>query len=224
MIFFLLGRVRPRIPRRRSSTCSSREWRTRRAGIHALVDRAHAQACVAGARICWLVPPQLGQALVRKALPLQAAQGRLLQSARFCSVRPASDSVDLHELSSICARNQGSTGGFVKQLVLRSCRCGRHRPGTGCARGRASPDLLARSSSRSASARSGRRCRSPGHARPSGMDSWKVRPMAITSPTDFICVVRRDRPCGNFSKREARDLGDHVVDRRAQTTRALRRR
>ena len=30
-------------------------------------------------------------------------------------------------------------------------------------------------------------------------DSWKVRPIAITSPTDFICVVRRSFACGNFS-------------------------
>ena len=29
--------------------------------------------------------------------------------------------------------------------------------------------------------------------------SWKVRPMAITSPTDFICVVRCESACGNFS-------------------------
>ena len=29
--------------------------------------------------------------------------------------------------------------------------------------------------------------------------SWKVRPMAITSPTDFICVVRRESAAGNFS-------------------------
>ena len=31
-------------------------------------------------------------------------------------------------------------------------------------------------------------------------DSWKVRPIAITSPTDFICVVRRSFASGNFSK------------------------
>jgi len=31
-------------------------------------------------------------------------------------------------------------------------------------------------------------------------DSWKVRPIAITSPTDFICVVRRSFADGNFSK------------------------
>ncbi len=30
-------------------------------------------------------------------------------------------------------------------------------------------------------------------------DSWKVRPIAITSPTDFICVVSRVFACGNFS-------------------------
>ena len=30
-------------------------------------------------------------------------------------------------------------------------------------------------------------------------DSWKVRPIAITSPTDFICVVSRSLAVGNFS-------------------------
>ena len=31
-------------------------------------------------------------------------------------------------------------------------------------------------------------------------DSWNVRPIAMTSPTDFICVVRRASfACGNFS-------------------------
>jgi hypothetical protein len=29
--------------------------------------------------------------------------------------------------------------------------------------------------------------------------SWKVRPIAITSPTDFICVVRCGSAAGNFS-------------------------
>ncbi|MNV52560.1 hypothetical protein D3C71_1446600 [compost metagenome] len=31
------------------------------------------------------------------------------------------------------------------------------------------------------------------------IDSWKVRPIAITSPTDFIWVVRRASAAGNFS-------------------------
>jgi len=30
-------------------------------------------------------------------------------------------------------------------------------------------------------------------------DSLKVRPIAITSPTDFICVPRTSSVCGNFS-------------------------
>ena len=30
-------------------------------------------------------------------------------------------------------------------------------------------------------------------------DSWNVRPIAITSPTDFICVVSRSSACWNFS-------------------------
>ena len=30
-------------------------------------------------------------------------------------------------------------------------------------------------------------------------DSWKLRPMAITSPTDFICVVSVRSARGNFS-------------------------
>ena len=29
--------------------------------------------------------------------------------------------------------------------------------------------------------------------------SWKVLPIAITSPTDFICVVKRSSAAGNFS-------------------------
>jgi hypothetical protein len=31
------------------------------------------------------------------------------------------------------------------------------------------------------------------------MDSWMVRPIAITSPTDFIAVVRFGSDPGNFS-------------------------
>ena len=39
-------------------------------------------------------------------------------------------------------------------------------------------------------------------------DSWKVRPMAITSPTDFICVVRRRIGLREFLEGETRHLGD----------------
>ena len=37
--------------------------------------------------------------------------------------------------------------------------------------------------------------------------------MAITSPTDFIWVVRRSLAVGNFLEGEARHLGHHIVDR-----------
>ncbi len=42
--------------------------------------------------------------------------------------------------------------------------------------------------------------RSPASAAPSAGDSWKVRPIAITSPTDFIEVVSTGSAPGNFSK------------------------
>ena len=47
-------------------------------------------------------------------------------------------------------------------------------------------------------------------------DSWKVRPIAITSPTDFICVVRRSFGLREFLEGEARHLGDDVVDGRLE--------
>ena len=50
-------------------------------------------------------------------------------------------------------------------------------------------------------------------------DSWKVRPIAITSPTDFICVVRRSFGARELLEREARDLRDDVVDGRLERRR-----
>ena len=40
--------------------------------------------------------------------------------------------------------------------------------------------------------------------------------MAITSPTDFICVVRRLVGLREFLEGEARNLGDHIVDGRLE--------
>ncbi len=53
--------------------------------------------------------------------------------------------------------------------------------------------------------------------------SWWVRPIAITSPTDFMAVVRIGDEPGNFSNANA-DLGDDIVDRRPRTRQVLRRR
>ena len=44
----------------------------------------------------------------------------------------------------------------------------------------------------------------------------EVRPMAITSPTDFICGGERRVGLREFLEGEARDLGDDVVDRRLE--------
>jgi len=42
--------------------------------------------------------------------------------------------------------------------------------------------------------------------------SLNVRPIAMTSPTDFICVPRVGSAPGNFSKAHFGNLGHHVVD------------
>ena len=41
-----------------------------------------------------------------------------------------------------------------------------------------------------------------------------VRPIAMTSPVAFICVPSRRTALGELVKREARHLGDDVVERR----------
>ncbi len=43
-----------------------------------------------------------------------------------------------------------------------------------------------------------------------------VRPMAMASPTDFICVVSVGSALGEFLERPAGDLGDDVVDGRLE--------
>ena len=45
---------------------------------------------------------------------------------------------------------------------------------------------------------------------------WKVRPMAIASPTDFMCVDRSEVHAGELLEGEARPLDHHVVDRRLE--------
>ena len=46
----------------------------------------------------------------------------------------------------------------------------------------------------------GRSCPSSSERTPFRNASLKVRPIAIASPTDFICVVSVRSACGNFSK------------------------
>ena len=63
--------------------------------------------------------------------------------------------------------------------------------------------------------------RSPGSACAFCSASLKVRPMAMASPTDFICVPRVASAPGNFSKAKRGILVDHVVDGRLEAGRRL---
>ncbi len=54
-------------------------------------------------------------------------------------------------------------------------------------------------------------------------DSLKVRPIAIASPTDFICGPSVSLGLRELLEGEARDLGDDVVDRRLEAGRRLAR-
>ena len=54
-------------------------------------------------------------------------------------------------------------------------------------------------------------------------DSGNVRPIAITSPTDCICVPSTGAAPGQLLERPARELGDDVVDRRLERRRRLAR-
>ena len=87
------------------------------------------------------------------------------------------------------------------------------------ARARASSSVAARRRARGRG-----RARSP--ARPCSSersafwsDSAKVRPIAITSPTDCIRVPSRGVGAGQLLELPARDLGDHVVDDRLEARR-----
>src|ERR1700679_1661672 len=51
--------------------------------------------------------------------------------------------------------------------------------------------------------------------------SLKVRPMAITSPTDFICHPRFSMASGNFFKLPLRNFYDDIIERRLETCRGF---
>ena len=171
------------------------------AGVDALVDRAHAER-VARARAprARSVPQQVREAAVGEALALQVAQ--LVGSTGSSSARPRERHLDVDELldlrqeprvdrasrskissSVMPMRNASPTyqmrsGPGVAELVddlLAVGRCARSKPSTPVSRPRSAF------------------CK----------HSWKVRPIAITSPTDFICVVRRGRRPGTSRTRSA---------------------
>ena len=166
-----------------------------RTGVDPLVDRAHVERVATGAHRMLVGTEQSCQTAVGKAAALQLhnmRHGKIVQIAALQGQLTLYNVFDLHQEPGV---DLGSGHGLPRH----SCPCGKHRPRTRCVPARARPAL----------SRSRPRPRSfhPGHPTPTSRprkafcrDSWKVRPIAITSPTDFICVVRRESACGNFSK------------------------
>ena len=168
------------------------------------------------------MPASCGDARVGEAPALQRAQALRVEAVQRRDgpqVRSAStDSSSLVEEPRIDERQR-------VHVFRPTCRRGRHRRGRTCVPGPA-PSLRGAG---------GEICRSV-RLRPVGSspdlpvssprsafcsDSWKLRPIAITSPTDFIWVVRRRVGGRELLEREARDLGHHVIDRRLEQGRGL---
>ena len=174
-----------------------------RAGVDALVDRAHAERAAArvtfasrqpgehrrGAR-----PKSPSPSAARKApgvvgRPMRRTFSSIVDDAarsargtrgRSCRPRGSRSSVEAepHRLRHLAAAGRASA--CRARRGWRSCR----RPGR---------------APRSRSRR-GRSARSPASAAPSAAISWKVRPIAMASPTDFIAWSASCSAPGNFSK------------------------
>ena len=171
-----------------------------RARVHALVHRAHAEGAAQRAHRGFVGAGELREARIGEALALELRAGALRRARRGRRRR-------LRLRSRRVPRSgRGTTDRrtTARARPRRSCRRGTRRRGRTRARGRL-PCTSRRSVARSASSPRSR----PVGSRPTlpvssprnafCSDSWNVRPIAITSPTDFICVVRRASAGGNFS-------------------------
>ena len=168
------------------------------AGVDALVDRAHAEARAAAATSAADLPGELGQARVGEAHLLEASRplasvGRPLGAHLGLDRRRAPRS------------GAGTTGRTCRRARSPRPRGRGGRPGRSPAGGRASAAPgrrrwrdLSGAPSISISSRPVRPVSIERSAFCS--DSWKVRPIAIASPTVFIEVVSSGSAPGNFSK------------------------
>ena len=207
---------------RRSSTCRAcRRRRTRR--------RRCRCACRPGARrgarrcsrdLARRLPGELARAARRRSPCFFSARElrRRLSAARALRTRASSSTI-----SSIWREEPGIDTGTLRRSARRRGRgaeapgrpCS-SRSGVGCAEGGADDVLVvARPSPR---ARCRRSRSGPVSIERSAFcsDSGKVRPMAMTSPTDFIAVVSVGIGAGELLEGKARDLGDDVVDGRLE--------
>ena len=185
--------ARPRSPapgeRRshRSNTCRRGRGEFGRAGVDALEHRADAKRA-RGAAPLLVWPVRLGQAGVGEAGAFSAAHGRLGRQAVGPQLALSLDDVARSGAGTRARwrRRRGSLDAQARRKAWATSAAGR---ASAKRRGAQGVLVVASPSPRSRSRR-GRSGRSPARAAPSAALSAKVRPMAMTSPTDFIEVVR----------------------------------
>ena len=173
-----------------------------RAGVDALEDRAHVQACGAAPP-----PPPRACRSARPAAHRKSPPPSACADWRRLSGRPKSLDL-LFQLDDFAhARDEpGVDLAGVADLSRRSCPCASPAPTTSSRSGVGVPSAPRNtfmssplpSPSISISSRPVRPVSSERSAFCS--DSAKVRPIAMASPTDFIAVVRIGSAPGNFSK------------------------
>ena len=189
-----------------------------RAGVDALVDRRHLQlvALVADGllgHVDQLAPGGVGEALaLERPQPLGAERPEARRRAPAPPRRSGPRSAP-------GTRGRCACSSWMRSRVQPARKASATYSRRFGARARAARRRACRRPHRSAAAlSSGLRPSSPVSSPRSAFcsDSWKVRPMAITSP-DRLHLRRQAVVRGReLLEREARDLGHHVVDRRLE--------
>ena len=164
---------------------------------------------------------RLGELHVGNAVALglrgQISRGRV-EPMRLSRARSRNRPPRLHLLAGTTDRWRSSRGSASTRVARSPAR-------SGCSSSRSGVGVISFCgiSARIEASRRRRPCRFRGCACPSTSASLKVRPIAITSPTDFICVPSVGSAPGNFSNCPLGNLDDDVVDRRLEAGRRLAR-
>ena len=194
------------------------------AGVDALVDGPHALAPAQRAHVVLAQRPRAPprRASEKPALLGGAQPGDAVRRRCVAAASPRSSST----ISSRLRRNQGSIARAPVELLD--------------ARRRGAAPRRSPTDARAAACRSARQSAatpaSPAGSSGGSSPAWpissersafwrlslKVRPIAITSPTDFICVVSSSSTPRELLEGEARDLRHDVVDRRLEARPASR--
>ena len=190
-----------------------------RAGVDGLEDRSHAE-CMAHAADHVLGAcrggPRAGRRRTHGAWPAAAAcasaSARRARRGRSRRAAPAG-----RRTTGRCRSPSDTSAPVAPARIASSTRCSRPRAAA-CA---ASSVLGLVAPGRRAS-------RSSAPLRSSDRNAFcsasvKLRPIAIASPTLFMCVVRIGSAAGELLEREPRHLDDHVVERRLEARGRLAR-